>query len=100
MIMREISKKIRKHVLKMMYESKSSHIGGCFSVVEILVTLYYNILKIDPNNPNDPKRDRLFLSKAHSSPTLYSILAERGFFPLNFLETYYKNGGKLPGHLD
>ena len=100
MMMREISKKIRKHVLKMMYESKSSHIGGCFSVVEILVTLYYNILKIDPNNPNDPKRDRLFLSKAHSSPTLYSILAERGFFPLNFLETYYKNGGKLPGHLD
>ena len=98
--MKNISKKIRKHVLKMMYISKSSHIGGCFSVVEILVTLYFKILNINPKEPNDPNRDRLLLSKAHSSPTLYAILAELGFFPRDFLDTYYLDGGKLPGHLD
>lgn len=98
--MKEISKKIRRRVLKMMLESKSSHIGSCFSVVEILVTLYFKVLKIDPKFPQDPNRDRLLLSKAHASPTLYAILAELGFFPFDYLDTYYKDGGILPGHLD
>ena len=87
----------------MVFESQSSHIGSSLSIVEILVSLYYNILNIDSkiesyNNRSD--RDRFILSKAHGSAALYAVLAERGFFPLNILEKYYSNDGILPGHLD
>ena len=98
--LQEISKKIRKHILKMIFESKSSHIGSSLSIVEILVTLYFNILKIDPKNLSKPNRDRFILSKAHGSSALYAVLAEKDFFPLDYLEKYYVDGGILPGHLD
>ena len=96
----DICKSIRRDVAKMMHKSYSSHIGGCYSVTEILVTLYFEILNIDPKNPRKDDRDILLLSKAHSSPTLYAILSKRGFFPKEILDTYYQDGGQLPGHLD
>ena len=96
----DICKSIRRDVAKMMHKSYSSHIGGCYSVTEILVTLYFEILNIDPKNPRKDDRDILLLSKAHSSPTLYAILSKKGFFPKENLDTYYQDGGKLPGHLD
>ena len=84
----------------MIFKSKSSHIGSSLSIVEILVTLYFNILKIDQKKLNKSNNDRFILSKAHGSAALYAVLAERDFFPLNYLEKYYSNDGILPGHLD
>ena len=88
------------NVLEMMHRSHGSHIGGCLSVIEILVTLYFKILNVNPKNLIDDKRDILLLSKAHSSAALYAILAEKGFFPKEYLQTYYQDAGKLPGHLN
>jgi len=96
----DICKSIRRDVAKMMHKSYSSHIGGCYSVTEILVTLYFDILNIDPKNPRKDDRDILLLSKAHSSPALYAILSKKGFFQKENIDTYYQDGGKLPGHLD
>ena len=95
-----ISKNVRKHILRMTFVSKSSHIGSALSTVEILTALYFRILKIDPQNPGDNKRDRFILSKGHASAALYSVMAERGFFPVEQLDKYYIDGGCLPGHLD
>ena len=100
MMFEDICKSIRRDVAKMMHKSYSSHIGGCYSVTEILVTLYFEVLNIDPKNPRKDDRDILLLSKAHSSPALYAILSKKGFFPKENLDTYYQDGGKLPGHLD
>ena len=72
----DICKSIRRDVAKMMHQSYSSHIGGCYSVTEILVALYFEILNIDPKNPRKDDRDILLLSKAHSSPALYAILSK------------------------
>ena len=96
----EICKSVRRDVAKMMHRSFSSHIGGCYSVTEILVTLYFEILDVDSAHPSKDDRDILLLSKAHSSAALYSVLAKKGFFPKENLDTYYLDGGKLPGHLD
>ena len=96
----DICKSIRRDVAKMMHKAYSSHIGGCYSVTEILVALYFEILNIDPKNPRKDERDILLLSKAHSSPALYAVLSKKGFFPKENLDTYYQDGGKLPGHLD
>ena len=90
-ILENICKSIRRDVLRMMHKSHSSHIGGCFSVTEILVTLYFKILNVNPKNFVDDKRDILLLSKAHSSAALYAILAEKGFFPKEYLQTYYQD---------
>lgn len=89
---------VRKKVVKMHAASGSSHIGSCLSVVDILAALYFHILKINPKNHKDKKRDRLILSKGHAASALYAILSLRGFFPDKILDTYCIDGGKLPGH--
>ena len=99
-MLENICKSVRRDVLRMMHKSHSSHIGGCFSVTEILVTLYFKILNVNPKNFVNDERDILLLSKAHSSAALYAILAEKGFFPKEYLQTYYQDDGKLPGHLN
>lgn len=76
------------------------HIGGCMSVVEILTLLYYKIMEIDPKNPRKEDRDKLVLSKGHAGPTLYSILADKGFFPKDWLHTLNVGGTNLPSHCD
>ncbi len=88
---------VRRSVLKMAYRAKSAHTGGSLSVVEILTTLYFAIMRIDPKRPDDPNRDRLVFSKAHDCKALYAVLAERGFFASSKLTTYEQDGG-LPGH--
>ena len=98
--LKKISKKVRRHILRMTYYSKSSHIGAALSIVEILVALYFKILNVDPKNPAKPDRDKFILSKAHGSTALYATLMERGFFPSEYLEKYYIDNGILPGHLD
>ena len=96
----ELARKVRIQVLDMVNYAQSSHIGASYSIVEILVTLYTKILKINPKEPSDPNRDKFILSKAHGSCAFYAILAESGFFPLEVLKKYYVDGGILPGHLD
>jgi transketolase len=93
-------KSIRKSILQMMAYSKSSHIGSCLSIVELLWTLYFKVLSIDAQNPADPQRDKFILSKGHASAALYATLAERGFFDKKLLNKFYIDNGVLPGHLD
>jgi len=94
----QISKEIRKKILKMNYLSQGTHIGSSLSVVDILTILYFKILKINPNNPLEENRDRFILSKGHAAASLYAALAQKGFFPDKILDSYCQDGQKLPGH--
>ncbi|MCF7952609.1 MAG: transketolase [Spirochaetales bacterium] len=89
---------IRKKLLTMIYQVKNGHTGGSLSSVEILTVLYYSIMKIDPKNPLDPQRDRFIMSKGHSVEGLYTILADRGFFPEEELSNFYGYRSRLIGH--
>lgn len=87
-------------ITDMICRSGSGHIGGALSIVEIMHTLYYRIMDVDPQNPGWPERDRLVLSKGHAAPVLYMALAEKGFFPKSWLKTLNEDGTKLPSHSD
>lgn len=76
------------------------HIGGCLSIADVLAVLYFERMNVDPNNPKKPDRDRLVLSKAHAGPALYSVLAMKGFFPKDMLNTLNKPDTLLPSHCD
>lgn len=94
------AKKIRRHIVAMVTEAKSGHPGGSLSAADILVTLYFAEMKIDPKAPTDPARDRFVLSKGHGAPVLYATLAERGFFSVDELLTLRKIDSKMQGHPD
>jgi transketolase len=91
--------RIRAHALRMVYKAKSSHIGSCLSMADMLAVLYTRILKVDPKNAADPKRDRFILSKGHAAAILYAALAERGYFSVDDLATYCEQGSRLTGHI-
>ena len=91
------AKKIRKIILQMISKSKSSHLGTCFSIVDILTVLYKNILSIP--SVKDPSRDIFLLSKGHGAVALYATLGACGFFDMELLETYAQDGSKLAGHV-
>lgn len=95
--LQHIAYKIRKMTLEMITYAKWGHIGGSFSCSEILACLYFCFLNVDPKNPKSENRDYFILSKAHVSPALYSVLALRGFFPLDNLYSYCTLKG-LDGH--
>lgn len=89
---------LRRDVLDMIYRAKTGHIGGDFSVMDILITLYYKQMRIGPDMMEDPTRDRFILSKGHSVEALYAVLADRGFFPKADLLTYSQYDSKYIGH--
>lgn len=89
---------IRIDVLRMVHRAKSSHVGSCFSIAEILAVLYARILNVDPARPYKNDRDRFILSKGHACAALYSALATKGFFPRQWLDQFYQDGSNLPGH--
>lgn len=93
-------KNIKINIVKMTHASKASHVGSCLSIADILYILYFKVLKIDPKQPYLSIRDKFILSKGHASAALYATLAERGFFPREFLKEFHIDNGKLPGHLD
>jgi transketolase len=98
---REISdfaRAIRIDVLRMVYRAKSSHIGSCFSIADLLAVLYGRILNVDPAHPHRSDRDRFILSKGHACAALYAALAAKGFFPRSWLDRFYQDGSNLPGH--
>lgn len=99
-VLSQKTKVIRRHIIDMIYEAKSGHVGGSLSCIDILTVLYFHILKHDPKNPNWKDRDRFILSKGHSAPALYAILAEVGYFPIEELKTLRKLGSRLQGHPD
>ena len=96
----EQAKIIRKHVVNMIYQAGSGHVGGSLSCVEILAVLYFHFMRHDPLNSKWEDRDRFILSKGHSAPTLYATLAEAGYLPVEELKTLRKFGSRLQGHPD
>ncbi len=95
----EMAARIRIHVLKMTSRGKSSHIGSALSMVDILATLYNDIMSYSPNDPRSPDRDRFILSKGHAGAGVYATLAESGFFSTDELQTHYQDGSRLSGHV-
>jgi transketolase len=90
---------LRKHVVDIIMAGKGGHIGGDMSVMDILVTLYFDQMNISPENQNDPNRDLFVLSKGHSVEAYYAVLAEKGFFPYEeVLEKFSKFGSQYIGH--
>lgn len=94
----QISKEIRKKILKMIYRTQSPHIGACLSCIEILVVLYFKILKINPKKKKDKERDIFILSKGHAALALYAVLTERGFMKKAALNRFGVDNGLLEGH--
>lgn len=95
-----ICKRMRRQVIEMITEAKSGHPGGSLSATEILVTLYFDVLRHDPANPKWPDRDRFLLSKGHACPILYAVMAECGYTPASELNTLRKLGSIYQGHPD
>jgi transketolase len=91
---------LRKHIIKMTCAAGSGHPGGSLSAADIVATLYFHELRLDPSRPDWPDRDRFVLSKGHAAPVLYAALAERGFFPVEELLNLRKLGSRLQGHPD
>ncbi|MBN2858803.1 MAG: transketolase [Sphaerochaetaceae bacterium] len=89
---------IRRDLLSLIYNSKTGHTGGSLSSADILTVLYYRILRVDPACPKDPLRDRFVLSKGHSVEGLYTILADKGFFPKEELKSFSTFKSRLIGH--
>jgi transketolase len=95
-----ICRRIRRHIIQMTGAAKSGHPGGSLSAVEILVTLFYDVMRHDPANPEWPDRDRFILSKGHGCPVLYAVMAECGYAPVDQLTTLRKLGSMYQGHPD
>lgn len=94
-----LSHRIRTHAVKMTSRGKSSHIGSVLSMADILGTLYASVLNIFPDQPDEPDRDRVILSKGHGGAGIYAALAERGFFDVELLKQHYQNGSIFSGHV-
>ena len=92
--------KIRKTALQTIQTAGSGHIGGSFSICDIMSVLYFDKMNVDPANPDKPDRDRLVLSKGHCSPAMYATLALKGFFPVEHLSTFRKLDSDLSGHVE
>jgi len=95
-----IAKQMRREVIEMITEAKSGHPGGSLSATEILVTLFFDVMRHDPANPKWPDRDRFILSKGHCCPILYAVMAELGYCPKDQLRTLRKLGSIYQGHPD
>lgn len=100
LVLKETARDVRRGILTEVHAAKSGHPGGSLSVADIITYLYSEILRVDPKNPGWEDRDRLVLSKGHTCPALYAMLAEKGFFPKEELSTFRAVGSRLQGHPD
>jgi len=98
--MEAVAKKLRRHIIMMTGKAGSGHPGGSLSSVEIITSLYFNLLRHNPKDPHWLDRDRFILSKGHAAPLLYAVLAECGYFPVEELLTLRQLGSNLQGHCD
>lgn len=90
--------KVRMGVIEGVHAAKAGHPGGSLSIADTLTYIYMHRMNVNPEQPDMPERDRLVLSKGHTAPALYAVLAERGFFPAEELKTLRKIGSRLQGH--
>lgn len=89
---------VRMGVIEGVFNAKSGHPGGSLSIADVLTYLYFEHINVDPKNPKDENRDRFVLSKGHTAPALYAVLAHKGFFPVSELKNLRKPGSMLQGH--
>lgn len=89
---------IRKDIIEMLLQAKSGHSAGPLDLADVVTALYFNIMNIDPQQPEWPERDVFFLSNGHTVPVQYAAMAERGYFPVEELQTLRKLGSRLQGH--
>ncbi len=98
--LQKIANKVRVDIIEEVHSAKSGHPGGSLSIADILTYLYFSEMNIDPKNPDMADRDRFVLSKGHTCPALYAVLAERGYFDVEVLKTFRKLDSILQGHPD
>jgi transketolase len=98
--LREVARRIRVEIIRTVNHARAGHIGGPLSEAEILAVLYFRVLRVRPDEPGWPERDRFILSKGHSSIGLYAAMALRGYFPLEELLTFDAAHSRLQGHPD
>ncbi len=98
--LKEIAKDVRVGIIDAVHSAKSGHPGGSLSTADILTYLYFEEMNIDPKNPDMKDRDRFVMSKGHAAPAVYSVLANRGYFPVEELKTFRSQTGRLQGHPD
>ena len=91
---------VRSLAMDAVFSAASGHIGGSLSVADILTVLYFHTMKVDPEAPQAPDRDRLVLSKGHTTPALYATLALKGYFPVEELKLFRSVEGHYSGHPD
>src|SRR3990167_488256 len=83
---------LRQRIIETSHKAHVPHLGSCLSCVDILTALYFSVLRINTDKPSDPNRDRFIMSKGHGAPALFQVLAMRGFYPENMLDTYGQDG--------
>ena len=98
--LKKTANEVRKGIVTSVHSAKSGHPGGSLSAADILTYLYFEEMNVDPQMPQMEERDRFVLSKGHVAPALYSVLAHRGYFPVEDLKTLRKVGSYLQGHPD
>jgi transketolase len=89
---------IRRRIVEMVYQANSGHVGGSLGAADLVVALYYHLMRHDPKNPRWPERDRFILSKGHCTPVIYAVLADCGYFPKEDLKSFRRPGSHLQGH--
>ena len=92
--------KARKYAVKMVHDAASGHPGGSLSCLDVLTTLYFDVMNVDPDDPRNEDRDRFVMSKGHCAPALYPVLALRGFFPEDELSLFRSIKGHMSGHCE
>ena len=98
--LQKIANEVRKDIVTAVHAAKAGHPGGSLSAADVFTYLYFEEMNIDPKDPKKADRDRFVLSKGHTAPGLYSVLAERGYFPKEDLKTLRHLGSYLQGHPD
>ena len=94
----KLCRQFRIDLIETLHQRQTGHPGGSLSMLEILTTLYFTQMDVDPKNPLKPDRDRLVLGKGHAAPALYRVLAEKGFFPVEEMATLRCLNSRLQGH--
>ena len=95
----EMSRRVRTHALRMVHRVDASHIGACLSMADTLGVLYSGLLRVRPQEPSWPDRDRMIISKGHAAAAVYAVLAAAGFFPASWLDGYCATDSPLTGHV-
>ncbi|MGH2394108.1 MAG: transketolase [Candidatus Limnocylindria bacterium] len=96
----ELARRIRVEIIRTVNHAQVGHVGGPLSAADIMAALYFRVMRIRPDEPHWPARDRFILSKGHSSLVQYAAMALRGYFPVNELRTFDSRGSRLQGHPD